>query len=86
MMTAVSYPEDKNIVKPMYVMPHMEIGIINKNGKFVNRGEKGEIIVRGYSVMHGYWNDEEKTQQVLDKDRWYHTGWGTNNAKINKFA
>uniref|UniRef100_A0A914XXF9 Medium-chain acyl-CoA ligase ACSF2, mitochondrial n=1 Tax=Panagrolaimus superbus TaxID=310955 RepID=A0A914XXF9_9BILA len=73
-MTAVSNPEDKNIVKPMYVMPHMEMAIINKCGKFVSRGEKGEIVVRGYSIMQGYWNDEEKTKEVFDKDRWFHTG------------
>uniref|UniRef100_A0A914Z3S8 AMP-binding enzyme C-terminal domain-containing protein n=1 Tax=Panagrolaimus superbus TaxID=310955 RepID=A0A914Z3S8_9BILA len=50
------------------------MAIVNENGNFVKRGEKGELIARGYSVMSGYWNDEEKTKEVIGKDRWYHTG------------
>lgn len=37
-------------------------------------GVKGELLIRGYGVMLGYWNDEEKTRQVIQADRWYRTG------------
>ena len=44
---------------------HLESKIIDPNGKVVPIGEQGEICVRGYSVMHGYWDDEKNTREVL---------------------
>ncbi|HEV1997697.1 MAG TPA: AMP-binding protein, partial [Candidatus Dormibacteraeota bacterium] len=38
------------------------------------RGESGELCTRGYSVMLGYWNNEEATRQAIDTGRWMHTG------------
>ncbi len=40
----------------------------------MQRGEPGEYCTRGYSVMLGYWNDEEKTREAIDEDGWMHTG------------
>ena len=37
-------------------------------------GEKGEICTRGYSVMQGYWNDEERTAETIDSAGWLHSG------------
>jgi fatty-acyl-CoA synthase len=37
-------------------------------------GEPGEFCTRGYSVMLGYWNDPDKTDQAIDADGWMHTG------------
>ena len=37
-------------------------------------GEPGELLTRGYSVMKGYWGDEKKTNEVIDKEGWMHTG------------
>ena len=37
-------------------------------------GEPGEIVVRGYTVMSGYWNDEAATASTIDADGWLHTG------------
>ena len=37
-------------------------------------GEPGELCTRGYSVMLGYWNDEERTREAIDDARWMHTG------------
>jgi len=57
------------------VHPHLEIKIIDPGtGETVERGQAGEYCTRGYSVMLGYWNDEEKTREAIDEDSWMHTG------------
>lgn len=56
------------------VHPHLEIKIVDEQGKVVPRCSLGELCVRGYSVMLGYWEDEDKTFDVIDKARWMHTG------------
>jgi fatty-acyl-CoA synthase len=55
--------------------PHVEIKIVDPDtGETVHRGEPGEFCTRGYSVMLGYWRDDEKTAQAIDSDGWMHTG------------
>ncbi|HWJ80957.1 MAG TPA: AMP-binding protein [Nocardioides sp.] len=55
--------------------PHVEIKIVDPvTGETVERGEPGEFCTRGYSVMLGYWEDEEKTREAIDADGWMHTG------------
>ncbi|MCX0339831.1 AMP-binding protein [Acinetobacter radioresistens] len=56
------------------IHPHVEIKIIDRNGKIVPRGKLGQLCTRGYSVMLGYWEDEEKTKEVIDQTGWMHTG------------
>ncbi len=56
------------------VHPHVEVKIIDSEGRIVPVGEKGEFCTRGYSVMLGYWDDEERTAQAIDKAGWMHTG------------
>ncbi|MDP4187799.1 MAG: AMP-binding protein [Bacteroidota bacterium] len=57
------------------VMPHVEIKIVDpETNKIVPRGQQGELCTRGYSVMRGYWNNDEETSRVIDKARWMHTG------------
>ncbi|OHU21639.1 AMP-binding protein [Mycobacteroides franklinii] len=57
------------------VHPHVEVKIVDPDtGETVERGQSGELCTRGYSVMLGYWNDEEHTREVLDADGWMHTG------------
>ena len=57
------------------VHPHVEIKIVDPaTGKTVERGDTGEFCTRGYSVMIGYWNDQEKTDEAIDADGWMHTG------------
>ena len=56
------------------VHPHLEVKIVDGAGNIVPRGEKGELLTRGYSVMLGYWGDPEKTREVIDAARWMHTG------------
>ncbi len=57
------------------VLPHVEVKIVDPStGATAGRGEPGELCTRGYSVMLGYWNDAERTAEVIDADRWMHTG------------
>jgi fatty-acyl-CoA synthase len=57
------------------VMPHMEVKIIDPvTGHTQPRGEPGEFLARGYSVMRGYWSDPERTAEAIDASRWMHTG------------
>ena len=56
------------------IHPHCEVKIVDPEGRIVPRGEAGELCTRGYSVMLGYWGDEAKTAEVLDRNGWMHTG------------
>lgn len=55
------------------VLPHIEVRIVDEEDKVVPRGVTGELCTRGYSVMRGYWNDEERTRDAI-VDGWMHTG------------
>ncbi|MEN8283033.1 AMP-binding protein [Acinetobacter gerneri] len=56
------------------IHPHLEIKIIDEHSKIVPKGKLGELCVRGYSVMLGYWEEPEKTKEVIDEAGWMHTG------------
>jgi fatty-acyl-CoA synthase len=57
------------------VHPHVEVKIVDAaTGECVPRGEPGELCTRGYSVMLGYWNEPEKTDEAIDRAGWMHTG------------
>ncbi len=56
------------------IHPHVEVKIVDAAGRVVPRGTAGELMTRGYSVMRGYWDDEELTRQAIDAGRWMHTG------------
>jgi len=68
-------PLEKRVSTVGRVQPHLEVKIIDpESGAVVARGERGELCTKGYSVMHGYWGDEEKTREAIDQDGWMHTG------------
>ncbi len=55
--------------------PHLESKVVDpETGLTVPRGTTGELCTRGYSVMLGYWDEPQKTADVLDAARWMHTG------------
>jgi fatty-acyl-CoA synthase len=56
------------------VHPHVQVKIVDDQGRVVPRGVAGELWTRGYSVMRGYWGDPERTREVLDEGGWMHTG------------
>nr|WP_145745409.1 AMP-binding protein [Saccharopolyspora dendranthemae] len=57
------------------VGPHLEVKVVDPvSGLTVPRGEAGELCTRGYSVMLGYWEQPDKTAEVIDAARWMHTG------------
>jgi fatty-acyl-CoA synthase len=56
------------------IQPHLEVKIVDRDGRIVSRGEAGELCTRGYSVMLGYWNDEARTNDAVDSAGWMHTG------------
>ncbi|MGI8706554.1 MAG: AMP-binding protein [Sphingomicrobium sp.] len=56
------------------VQPHLEVKIVDTDGKTVPRREAGELCTRGYSVMLGYWDDPDRTAEAVDCDGWMHTG------------
>ncbi|MDB6092186.1 MAG: AMP-dependent synthetase and ligase [Gammaproteobacteria bacterium] len=56
------------------VHPHVQVKIIDTQGRVVPRGTPGELCTRGYSVMEGYWGEPERTREVLDGAGWMHTG------------
>jgi acyl-CoA synthetase (AMP-forming)/AMP-acid ligase II len=55
-------------------IPDVEVLCVDPDGKEVTRGEPGEVVVRGYNVMSGYFDDEEETRKTIDADGWLHTG------------
>ncbi|PNF24721.1 hypothetical protein B7P43_G16646 [Cryptotermes secundus] len=56
------------------ICDHMEAKIVDQDGQMVPMGSKGELWVRGYSVMLGYWDDEEQTREFIRPDGWTKTG------------
>jgi fatty-acyl-CoA synthase len=56
------------------VHPHVQAKLVDRNGRIVPVGQRGELCVRGYSVMRGYWDDAAATRKVVDEAGWLHTG------------
>jgi fatty-acyl-CoA synthase len=67
-------PLDRRVSTVGRIQPHLESKIVDANGAITPRGQPGELCTRGYSVMIGYWNDEEKTAEAIDGEGWMHTG------------
>lgn len=73
--TRIGVPFEKQIYSVGTIHDHLEIKIIDPKTKAIlKRGESGELCTRGYSVMLKYWNSPEATRQVIDEQRWMHSG------------
>jgi acyl-CoA synthetase (AMP-forming)/AMP-acid ligase II len=55
-------------------IPDVEVRIVEPGGAEVARGGAGEVVVRGYNVMRGYFNDAEASEEAVDPEGWLHTG------------
>ena len=67
-------PIERRVSTVGRVQPHCEVKIVDSDGRIVPRGTPGELCTRGYSVMLGYWGDEAKTAEAIDRAGWMHTG------------
>ncbi len=72
--SGVDDPFERRVATVGRIHPHCEVKIVDAQGRIVPRGATGELCTRGYSVMLGYWGDEAKTAEVLDRSGWMHTG------------
>ena len=66
---------DKRVATVGRTHPHVEVRIADpESGDTVPRGQAGELMTRGYSVMLGYWDDDARTAEAIDDEGWMHTG------------
>ncbi len=72
--TAVDDPIEQRVGTVGRIHPHVQVKIVDGLGRVVPRGETGELCTRGYSVMLGYWDDQARTQEVIDEAGWMRTG------------
>ena len=72
--TATDDPVEQRVHSVGRIQPHLEAKIVDADGATVAVGVSGELLVRGYAVMQGYWNDPQRTADTVDADGWLHTG------------
>lgn len=53
---------------------HVEVKVVDTDGHIVPYGVPGELHVRGFSTMLGYYKDKTKTNEMIDSNGWVHTG------------
>jgi fatty-acyl-CoA synthase len=66
-------PLDRRVSTVGRIQPHLEAQVVDDAAKVVPTGETGELWVRGYSVMRGYWGEKERTLEAI-RDGWMRTG------------
>jgi fatty-acyl-CoA synthase len=67
-------PVERRVSTVGRIQPHLEVKVVDAEGRVVPPGTPGELLTRGYSVMRGYWEDDEMTRRAIDPARWMHTG------------
>ncbi len=72
--SATDDPLERRVSTVGRIHPHVEVKVVDLEGRIVPRGERGELCTRGYSIMLGYWDEREKTADVIDQAGWMHTG------------
>jgi len=71
--SATDDPLDKRVSTVGRIQPHLEVKVVDVEGRTCPIGTKGELCTRGYSVMKGYWDDEVRTRETI-RDGWMYTG------------
>lgn len=73
--SSTTTPLERRVSTVGQVQPHLQVKVVDtESGAVVPVGISGELCTLGYSVMHGYWGDPEKTAEAIDADGWMHTG------------
>ena len=72
--TSIEDPVERRVSTVGRIHPHLEVKIVDTTGRVVAPGVAGELCTRGYSVMPGYWDDEARTAEAVDRNGWMHTG------------
>ena len=72
--TTIEAPIERRVSTVGTIHPHLEAKVIDAEGRIVPVGTPGELCTRGYAVMLGYWEDDERTAQAIDRAGWMHTG------------
>jgi fatty-acyl-CoA synthase len=72
--TTIGAPIERRVSTVGTIHPHLEAKVIDAEGRIVPVGTPGELCTRGYAVMLGYWEDDERTDQAIDRAGWMHTG------------
>jgi fatty-acyl-CoA synthase len=72
--TSTDDPLERRVGTVGRILPHLEVKIVDAEGRIVAPRVPGELCTRGYSVMLGYWDDAEKTAEAIDRAGWMHTG------------
>jgi fatty-acyl-CoA synthase len=67
-------PLDRRVSTVGRIQPHIEVKIVDTEGRIAPPGQPGELLTRGYSVMRGYWNDPAATAAAIDGARFMRTG------------
>ncbi|WP_304458196.1 class I adenylate-forming enzyme family protein [Alicyclobacillus sendaiensis] len=68
------HPDERRLSSCGLPIPGTEVRIVDAEGRDVPVGEPGELLVRGFNVMQGYWRQPERTAETIEQDGWLHTG------------
>jgi fatty-acyl-CoA synthase len=73
--TRLDHSFDQRVETVGSVLPHTQAKIIDpQTGETLPIGTRGELCIKGYLVMPGYWQNSEATAKVIDADGWMHSG------------
>jgi fatty-acyl-CoA synthase len=72
--SSVADPLESRAATVGRVLPNIEVKIVDREGHIVPIGCTGELCVRGYSVMRGYWEEPKRTRDAFDASGWMHSG------------
>jgi fatty-acyl-CoA synthase len=72
--SSIDDPLERRVTTVGRVQPHVEVKIVDEQGRIVPIGRPGELCTRGYLVMRGYWEEPQRTREAIDEAGWMHSG------------